>query len=241
MVRYNQTQLVIIVGVLALVGIALYFLVFKKDNKIAPLPEPHHKEEFASLAAGAVDNIGSLLDDQYDLIAAPDSQVPAAHFADMVAESGDHLKQYMEQPAKTGESLRPMERLHRLQGDKLMPRISSMVTPFNIDVANPSSHKYMVNTPRVTSALKSRYKDYSLSSFTRGDVPINYHPNVPLIAKTTQGRDDLRLDGLFTPMFTALYNKYTGAGYKSLVQKVAGAGQAGGYGGASGEIVMDGY
>jgi hypothetical protein len=254
MVRKNQTQTLIVLAVAALIGVALYFLVFKKDHKkIAPLPHPQqppskyapqpepHKEGFTSLAAGAVDNVGALLDDQYDLIVAPDAQVPGPHFADMVSEGGDHLKQYIEQPAKTGESMRPMERLQRIQGDRLMPRVSTSVTPFNVDVANPSSHKYMVNTPRVTSALKSRFKDYSLANMMRGDVLINYHPNVPLIAKTFQGRDDLRLDGLFTPHFTALYNKYTGRAYRGLVQKVAGAGSAGGYGGASGEIVMDGY
>ena len=122
-----------------------------------------------------------------------------------------------------------------------MPRVSTSVTPFNVDVANPTSHKYMVNTPRVTTALKSKYKDYSMSSFIRGDIAITYNPNVPLIAKTIQGRDDLRLDGLFTPHFTALYNKYTGKAYKNLVQKVAGAGQAGGYGAASSEVLMDNY
>ena len=41
--------------------------------------------------------------------------------------------------------------------------------------------------------------------------------------------------------YKALYNKYTGKAYKNLVQQVAGAGQAAGYGGASGETLMDNY
>jgi len=222
-------QLCLIVGGIILVAVVIYFCMSKKSGA---------KESFTSLAAGANDNTGILLDDAYDLIPGADYEVPAAHFADLVAQ-GDHMKKYVEQPKSAGQNLRPMERLHRVQGKALMPRTSTYVTPFNIDVANPTSHKYMVNTPRVSTALKSRYKDYSMASFIRGDIPITYYPNVPLIAKTIQGRDDLRLDGLFTPYFTALYNKYSGSEYKSLVTKIAGAGQAGGYGGASGSTILD--
>lgn len=226
----KNIQLCLIIGAIILVAVLVYFFFWrKKDNK---------KESF--VAAGGLDHIGALLDDQYDLIHAPDSEVPASHFADLVSESADHL-QYTEQPPTTGTGLRPVERLHRIQGKALMPRTSNMVTPYNIDVANPTSHAYMVNTPRVTSALKSRTKDYSLSGAIRGDIPFKYYPNIALISKTIQGRDDLRLDGLFTPHFVALYNKYTGKAYKSMPIHVAGAGQAGGYGGSSGEVVMDNY
>jgi len=226
-----KTGLVAIVVLLLMVGVYMYYPMKQTKN-----------EKFTSLAAGSIDNVGSLLDNNYDLIQSPDDEVPTPHFADMVAEGGDQLKQYsVSQPESTGENMRPMERLYRVQGKSLMPRVSTSVTPYNVDVANPTSHKYMVNTPRVSSALKSKYKDYSMSSFIRGDIPIKYYANVPLIAKTIQGRDDLRLDGLFTPHFVALYNKYTGKAYKNLVQKVAGAGQAGGYGGASGEVIMDHY
>lgn len=225
----DNTKLWIITGITVVVAFVVYFCFWKKGKK---------KEGY--VAAGGLDHVGALLDDQYDLIHAPDSEVPASHFADLVAEGGDHL-QYVEQPPTTGTGLRPIERLQRIQGKALMPRVSTMVTPYNIDVANPTSHKYMVNTPRVTSALKSKYKDYSLSSFIRGDVAIKYYANVPLVSKTHQGRDDLRLDGLFTPHFVALYNKYTGKAYKSMPIQVAGAGQAGGYGGASGEVIGDNY
>ncbi len=206
-----------------------------KRNKTAP-----SVEKFTALAAGANDNTGMLLDDSYDLLQGADNMVPAPHFADLVAQ-GDHMKDYITQPKDIGENLRPMERLQRIQGKALMPRVSTHVTPFNVDVANPTSHKYMVNTPRVETALKSRYKDYSQASFIRGDIPITYNPNVALIAKTVQGRDDLRLDGLFTPYFSALYNKYTGKEHKNLVMKIAGAGVASGDGGAGGGTIMDHY
>ncbi len=220
-----------VIGVVIVLAIVCYFCFSKKKTE---------KEHFTGLAAGANDNIGTLLDDSYDLVQGADHEVPSPHFADMVNQ-GDHTRQFVKNQPETGENLRPMERLHRVQGKSLMPRVSTHVTPFNVDVANPSSHKYMVNTPRAISALKSKYKDYSMSSFIRGDVPITYHANVPLVSKTIQGRDDLRLDGLFTPHFQSLYDKYTGKAGKNLVQHVAGAGQAGGYGGSSGSVVMDHY
>lgn len=231
----SKTMLYGIAG-LILAAVVIYFVCLRKGST----PAPSNVEQFTALAAGANDNVGTLMDDSYDLLQGADNEVPAVHFADLV-NSGDHAKEYMTQPKTGAESLRPMERLHRVQGKALMPRVSTHVTPFNVDVANPTSHKYMVNTPRVSTALKSRFKDYSASSFIRGDIPIQYFPNVPLISKTVQGRDDLRLDGLFTPYYTALYNKYTGKAYKNMVQKVAGAGVAGQYGGASGGVVMDHY
>lgn len=238
--KINMVTIGVVVAVIAVaVGLAVYFGYLQKSTKLGKGKDTK-KEKFTALAAGSIDNAGVLLDSQYDLIASPDQVAPAPHFADMVSE-GDQMKQFVKQPSSTGESLRPMERLHRVQGKTLMPRVSTHVTPFNVDVANPTSHKYMVNTPRVTTALKSKFKDYSMASFIRGDIPITYYANVPLIAKTIQGRDDLRLDGLFTPQFVALYNKYTGKSYKNLVQKVAGAGTAAGYGASSGGVVMDNY
>ena len=239
----GNAQLYLIIGAVVIVAIVVYLCTKSKSKSKFTKgiqPTAPKVENFTALAAGANDNTGMLLDDSYDLVQGADNEVPAHHFADMVNQ-GDHMDGYVSQPKTTGENLRPMERLHRVQGKALMPRTSTYVTPFNVDVANPTSHKYMVNTPRVTTALKSRFKDYSLSNFTRGDIPITYYANVPLIAKTTQGRDDLRLDGLFTPYFTALYNKYTGKSHKNLVQKVAGAGQASGYGGAAGGTIMDHY
>jgi len=231
----KNTKTLVFVGLVAVFVLVGYYCMTKKSGY-----QKGTVENFTALAAGANDNTGHLLDDSYDLLQGADNEVPAPHFADMVNQ-GDHMKDYIAQPADMGENLRPMERLQRIQGKSLMPRVSTHVTPFNVDVANPTSHKYMVNTPRVETALKSKYKDYSLAGFIRGDIAITYNPNVPLVAKTIQGRDDLRLDGLFTPAFTALYNKYTGKEHKNLVQKIAGAGQAGGYGGASGGVIMDHY
>lgn len=236
-----NNKLYLIIGAVVLVIFVVWYCMTKKKSSYSKGTQHNASvENFTALAAGANDNTGMLLDDSYDLVQGADDGIPAHHFADMVNQ-GDLMKEFVSQPKNVGENLRAMERLQRVQGKALMPRTSTSVTPFNVDVANPTAYSFRAAAPRATSALKSKYKDYSLSSFIRGDPPITYYPSVPLVAKTHQGRDDLRLDGLFTPYFTALYNKYTGKEYKNLVQKVAGAGQAGGYGGASGGVIMDHY
>lgn len=233
----KDTKKMLIIGALVVAAVVVIIIMSRRPQS----EDPHREDPELFTTAGALDHIGSLLDDQYDLVQAPDMEAPAAHFADLVSEGGDHLKCYMNQPDDVAENLRPMERLQQIQGEGLMPRTSLSVTPYNIDVANPSTHKYMVGAPRVQSALKSRLKDYGLSGAIRGDIPIKYHPNVCMVGKSIYGRDDLRLDGLFTPHFVGLYNKYTGKGFKNMPIHVASAGSAscGGYGGAAGEIIMD--
>ncbi len=225
----QKTVCYVLIGIVVLV--ILYFCFMKKKG--SPTDKYSHKDDdkiepFTSLSAGANDNTGMLLDDAYDLITGADHEVPAQNFADMIPEH-DYTKNYV-QEKKEGPNLRSMERLHRVQGKSLMPRTSTSVTPFNIDISNPSAYQYAVNTPRVSSALKSRFKDYSLANFLRGDVLIQYDPNVPLISKTIQGRSDVRHDGFFSNGFNAKFNKYTGKGFKNLVQKVS-----------NGETIMDHY
>lgn len=240
----------VVVGIVVVVALlVLYFCYFRKSNgspKRGPRQQPQATdssaqpvvENFTALAAGAIDNVGSLLDDSYELLPGADNDVPATHYADLV-DQGDLPKEM--QPKNEVENFKPMERLERIQGRGLMPRISTAVTPYAVDVADPAIHMFMVNAPKAQSSLKSRYKDYSLSSFIRGDIPIQYFPDVPLISKTEQGVDDLRLDGLFTPHFNALYQQYTGKAFKNLPVHIAGAGQAAGYGGASSGVIMDGF
>lgn len=231
MVTDTTQKIVLAVVVVAIVAYVVYILYNRRKKE---------KENFTALSAGAVNNAGVLESQPYAMRhSIDDTSAPLVNYADIVSDGNDYTKDYEAQPALE-ERDGPMQRLNRIQGEELMPRVSTNVTPYNIDVANPSSHKYMVNTPRVTTGLKSKYKDYSLSSFIRGDIPIKMNPNIALIDKTVQGRDDLRLDGLFTPHFTELYDKYTGSSTKNLVSKVAGAG-VGLDGGASGELVMDNY
>jgi hypothetical protein len=248
----QNNNVLMVLGLFAVIALIVYICNVNKDKgeKYTRNPEIQEPdvvsikniEKFTGLAAGASNNAGIFFDDTYDLLPGADNGIPARHFADMV-NKGEERREYVKQPKDLTESMRPSERLNKIQGASMMPRTSTYVTPYNVDVALPSSgnHSYMVGAHKVQTALKSKFKDYSLSGFIRGSVPITMHPNVCLVAKTYQGRDDLRLDGLMTPYNNALYNKYTGKAYKNLVQHVAGAGSAEGYGGSSGGTLMDGY
>ena len=143
------------------------------------------------------------IDNDYELVEGVENRVPAAHFADLV-DSGDQ---------KTAIPPVPAQRLSMdgSAGTPLLPRISKGVTPYNVDVADPVTHSYMVNPPRVQ--LKDPIK--MLADPYRGDIPIKYYPNVPLVNQSRYGRDSLRLDGFFSDAFRDLYNRYTGKGYKN--------------------------
>ena len=156
---------------------------------------------------GSVDQLGAI-DDSYAVVEGNENRVPSAHFADRV-DSGDQ---------KTAIPLGPAQRLamNGSEGRPLMPRMSKGVTPYNIDVADPISHSYMVNPPRVQ--LKDPIK--MLADPYRGDIPIKYYPNVPLVNQSRYGRDSLRLDGFFSDAFRDLYNRYTGKGYKNMPMSV---------------------
>lgn len=189
----------IIIGLVILLGI-IYLSCQKK------------KEGYSNI--GAVDNVGSL-DSSYELIESPDDVVPAAHFADLV-DDGDH-RQLLQQPKDMTDTIRPLERLDRVQTRDLLPRTSSSVTPYHIDVADASTWAFSVNAPRVQ--LKNRVN--MQADPYRGDIPITYHPDIALIGKSDFGRDAIRLDGFFSDHGIALYQKYTNRAYKNMPLKVA--------------------
>jgi hypothetical protein len=184
---------VIIVTVVALILIGAGYYVYKKREK----------EEYSNI--GDVDNVGSL-DDSHEMLR---KEEDAEYYAKLI--SNEELKNF-----DTLQGIRPMERLERIQGSDLLPRVSRNVTPYNVDIADPKTHSYMVNPPRVQ--LKDPIKN--LADPIRGDIPITYHPEISLINRTRYGRDSLRLDGFFSSAFVDLYNKYTGKGYKNMPMKV---------------------
>lgn len=167
--------------------------------------QKHKKEGYANI--GDLDNIGSV-NNQYEIINAPEEIVDGQHFADLVDVSAG-----MTFNGNTKSSApRPMERLDRLQGSELLPRTSKGVTPFNIDVADPLSFSFQVNPPRVELKDPIRMQ----SDYFRGDIPITFNPNVSLVGKSRYGRDSLNLQGFFSPSTVALYDKYTGKGFKNM-------------------------
>lgn len=234
----SNRNLYIGIGIVVVLIVLWYFCWYRKQNTSQDSSKPVQENY---VAAGGLDHVGSF--DNYELIQAPDMNVPATHFADLVDEGCDQGKEYgLQQPENLEENIRPMERLHRVCGESLMPRTSLSVTPYNVDVAQPVTSSYMVNSPRVFLKSANCSTDYGLTTAIRGDIPITIHPNIPLISNTRYGRDDLRLDGLFSDQFRSLYNKYTGKAYKNMPLMVAGAGASTcGSGGAQGSTIMDSY
>jgi hypothetical protein len=198
-------KIYLLVGGLLVLCVAV-FLIWRKKEKFGSKKEPY-------MSAGAMDHLDSL-DSNYELVQAPETAVPAAHFADLV-DSGDQAQIVQQPPA--GESMKPLDRLESLQGKSMIPLTAAHLSPYNVDVANINTYAFAVNAPRVV--LKNRLN--MEADPYRGDIPIRYHPDVPLIAKSQYGRDSIRLDGYFSDYFSALYNKQTGRAYKNMPIKVA--------------------
>lgn len=168
------------------------------------------------MSAGAMDHLDSL-DSRYELIESPDQVVPAEHFADLV-DSGDQAQIVGNlQDPNQYESLKPLERLDRLQDKNMLPSTAAHLPQYNVDVANPATYSFSVNAPRVV--LKNRL-NMQADPF-RGDVFIRYHPDIPLISKSSNGRDSWRGDGFFSDHFSHLYNKLTGRAYRNTPLKVS--------------------
>lgn len=200
----HRTNVCILIGVIVLVVLAVTF--FQNNNK-----QNYAATRESYMTAGAMNHLDSL-DPRYELINAPDAAVPAEHFADLV-DCGD--QQGCVQAPDTVEN--PLERLERLQSKTMLPMTAAHLPQYNVDVANPATYSFAVNAPRVL--LKNRL--HMQADPFRGDVPIRYHPDVPLIGKSSNGRDSWRGDGFFSDHFAALYNKSTGRAYKNMPLKVA--------------------
>ena len=197
----------IVIVVIIIIAISTIIAIWFKNKK----------ESYSNI--GYINNVGSLLDKNYEFVQSPDDQIPPSHYADIV-DSGNHLEFINNADSDTYtlnvENQSNSERLHRNHDKSLMPRTSRNVTPYNIDVSDPTSHAYMVNPPRVQLRDPLKF----LADPYRGDVPITYHPNISVVGKTRYGRDSLRLDGFFSPHYQALYNKYTGSGFKNMPVKI---------------------
>lgn len=192
----------------------------------------NRSEGFCGLAAGSVSNVGMLAPDNYMLAQAPDMAVPTVNFADLVSESksyqGDNSVY-----AQLDDGDAMVDRIKELDARQLLPR-NAAVTPYNIDVAQPANFAFMA-APQIQ--LKPKFASSDLATVIRGDVPITQDPHACIIYNSQYGVDEWR-SGLFTPYYTAMYNDYTGNGYKNMVSACAGAGVATGYGGAAGDLIM---
>lgn len=178
------------------------------------LYKKYRKQRESYLAAGALDHLDSL-DSRYELIGAPEAAVPMEHFADIV-DGGDQRK--IEEEIKENKGNALVERLEHIGDASSLPMTASHLPMFNVDAANPSIYSFSIQAPRVL--LKN--KCYMLADIFRGDIPIKYHPNVPMVGKSSNSsRDSVRYDGMFSETFDHSYNKLTGRAYKNMPLKVA--------------------
>lgn len=191
MITMNTICLVLCLAVL---GILVLFLCKKKKEKYSTT---------TNMNLNSVANIGSLTNSPqprpYEML---DEQ-----FANVVSPScGKGVKENFHKDEEVA-----MQRLNR---DSRFPRISKDVTPFNVDVSDPSTYSFSVSMPRVQ--LKSKSQDYSAASMMRGDIPITYHDEICMVTRPQyMSADNLKMDGFFSDTYRAKYNKLTGAGYRN--------------------------
>ncbi len=202
----DQKNMCLVIGGLLLLGLLIWYCMSQKKEKFETKKEGY-------MAAGAIDHLDSL-DSRYELIQSPEEAVPTEHFADLV-DSGDQAR-LVRQPT-SGETIKPLERLERLQGADMLPLTAAHLPAFNIDVANPSAYAFATQAPRVI--LKNRLA--MQADFYRGDLAIRYHPDVAMVGKSQYGREALKMDGTFSDTFKHLYQKLTGRAYKNMPCHVA--------------------
>lgn len=170
------------------------------------------RESYVNLSD--LNNIGTVNDPtmnaKYSRLAG--SAYNGAHFADLVGVA-------RASPADTFQDNKPntcMDRLNVLQGSQLLPRTSKAVTPYNIDVSDPMSYSYLVNTPRVY--LKDRQR-MQANPFL-GDIDIKRYPNICTIDHSKYGVSSLNTSAVFNQHSRPSFRQLTNAGYRNMPMKV---------------------
>jgi hypothetical protein len=223
-------QKIIIAIVVAVVALFLYKYFYAQPQQ----------ENF--LSAGQMQNLGTIIPDgvvgDYEMVQngnvrdSLDTALSSTDFAEMV--NGDQ----MVEAVNPNYPPRPFERLQNLS-DSYFPTVASKALPFSQAAAKPLYHQHAVNLPRVN--LKGKLYEMNLSEAVRGSVPINYDPNVSMVASSQYRNEDSFNPGFMTPAFNSLHNKLTGS-HKNLPMYISGAGSAdsgGGIGGMSVEAIYD--
>lgn len=224
-------QKIIIAIVIAVIALCVYKYVYAQ-------PQQSQQENF--LSAGQMQNLGTILPDgvvgDYEMVQngnvrdSLDTSLNSSDFAEMV-NSGDQRIEAV----NPNYPERPFERLQNLS-DSYFPTVASKALPFSQAAAKPLYHQHAVNLPRVN--LKGKLYEMNLSEAVRGSVPINYDPNVSMVASSQYRNEDSFNPGFMTPAFNSLHNKLTGS-HKNLPVYVEGAGTAAGIGGMGVEVIYD--
>jgi hypothetical protein len=98
---------------------------------------------------------------------------------------------------------------------------SKCVTPFGVDVTDPSIYRFSRGSPRVEYLEKDPQKDYSLSTFIRGDLSF---PNAGycMVGQSRYGQKSLVKNGLFAPNADLRWYALTSCNSKDYCTKVDG-------------------
>lgn len=143
------------------------------------------KEQFTN--AASIDHAGMFTDQNYQLPA----ESKDTSFAD-VGHDTDVIEMY-----------------GREQGDGAVPKSTNHLTPWNVNVADPTSYHFLSNPVMVSRKPKNLVTDVTMA--VRGDAPIRFFPNIPRVGRSIYGPDQINGYGLYqNSNGHALYNKYTG-------------------------------
>jgi hypothetical protein len=224
---------ILIIVCIILIGILLWWKCGGNTQKAGL------KEGFVT--TGSMQHLGAIIPDgklgDYELINrgtvydSIDQSLAATDFAELV-DCGDQAVQPINPELLPP---RPFERLQNLS-DSYFPTIASKALPFSQASAKPLYHHHSVNLPRVN--IKGKLYEMNLAEAIRGTVPVNYDPNVSLIASSQYRNEDVFNPGFMTQSYSALYSKLTGS-YKNIPVYISGEGVSPGCGGMGVEAIYD--
>jgi hypothetical protein len=99
---------------------------------------------------------------------------------------------------------------------------SKCVTPFGVDVTDPSIYRFSRGSPRVEYLEKDPQKDYSLSTMIRGDLSFPNAGTTCMVGRSRYGQKSLTKNGLFSPNADLRWYKLTSCNTKDYCTKVDG-------------------
>lgn len=185
-------MLVILAIVVAIAGYFLYKHFFEQKQSYGNV-------DGLEGVGGSIDNLDTQMEPR------PEEEL---EYYSEIAEGPVHQK--YQKVMSSGNNV--MDDLQQSFDSMALPRVSSEVTPYNIDVADPQAWSFLANAPRVQ--LKNR--QWQDADPYRGDIPIKYHPNVALVGKSIHDRDSQRMDGMFSDATKEASERVMGRAYKNM-------------------------
>lgn len=113
-----------------------------------------------------------------------------------------------------------VERMTRDSMTSMMPTVANNVVPFDVSVADPNTYLFRTQLPAIQILTRQARE----ADVYRGDIPITYHPDIPLIEKSRFDRDAIRHDGFFSDAFAKSYAQYSNSAFINKPQYVSNGG-----------------